>query len=207
MRKEVKVYHNKEITDEIFQKLNYISSSRDNYIYDNVSTLQELCENYQKDPNEIYVILGEDWYIIYELNRLYIEIIEWYSIEKVQDKFMQIMEMLQALKRILLLSDGQKIIADMKLNTSYKFYRLYQEKGYLKEIYSFYGAELPTISDEDKIIEKIEPKYRSIDEYLADQSREPQPEYEQYFYCEAFFVTTEKFKKRYMKKVAKRSSN
>lgn len=99
MRKEVKIYHSQEITDEIFQKLNYISSSRNNDIYNNVNTLEELCQTYQKDPNEIYVVLGEDWYIIYGLNRLYTEIIEWYSIEKVQDKFSQIMEMMKALKK------------------------------------------------------------------------------------------------------------
>ena len=199
MRKEVKIYHSQEITDEIFQKINYISSSRNNNIYNNVNTLKELCENYQKDPNEIYVVLGEDWYIIYGLNRLYLEIIEWYSIEKVQNKFMQITEMLQELKNILILSNGQRIIADMQLSTSYQFYHLYKEKGYLKEIYRFFGAELPTISDEDKIIEKIAPKYQTIEDYLADHTREPFPEYEPYFYCEAFFTTTEKFKKRYVK--------
>ena len=174
-------------------------------MYENINTVEELCEIYGKKINEIYFVLGEDWYIIYSKNKINLEILEWYSIETVKDKFCQTMEMFKALKEILLLSKCRRIIADMKLSTSYKFYRLYLEKGYLKELYSYFGAELPTISDEDKIMERITPKYQTLEEYLADPSREPYPEYEPYFYCEAFFTITEKFKKRYKIKTEKRN--
>lgn len=208
MREKVKIYHGKEIPNEIFLKINYISGIRYEDMYEDINTLEELCQSYGTKPNEISIILGEDWYIIYAVKKLYIEIIEWYSIETVKDKFCQIMEMFKTLKEILLSSNGRRIVANMKLSTSYKFYRIFLEKGYFKELSSFFGAELPFSSDEDELIEKITPKYQTIEEYLEDQYREPYSEYERYFYCEAHFTITEKFKKRYKtKKPNRRSSN
>ena len=208
MKREVKKYCGKKITPEIFEKIKYISKDRNQEgtyteVYENIKNIQELARLCDAKISQMNVCIGHDWFIIYIKKALYITIVAWYSIEKVENKFIQTTEMFLSFKEILLENQHHKVLAAMRLSTSYKFYRLFLEEGYFNEIYSFKGAEFEEETDEDKMLEKIDPKYQTIEDYLEDETREIYPEYEKCFYCEAFFNITEKFKKRYKAKTKK----
>lgn len=198
MRQPIEIYHGKNTPTEVFSKMNYIAKQRNHYIYENITNIKMLCDEYNLKTNQTYIVIGQDWYIIYYIDRNYVEILEWYSIESVEDKFAQTIEMLKTIREILLLGKSSKVISCMKLTTSYKFYRLFLERGYLKEYYSYKGlAELDEPNDMDKFLDKIYSKYETIEEYLNDSKREIYLELEPYFFCEASFQVTNKFKKRY----------
>lgn len=208
MRQEVKYYKGKEIPNDIYDRINCIGNSRDsqNSECEDLTSKEEICSLYRIKPSQINIFLGEDWYIIYSKTKRCLEILEWYGVERVDNKFMQTIEMMKALKEILLSARNRKIIADMKLSTSYKFYQLFLNKGYFKESYSFKGFAEDKRENIEDLFLKIKPKYETIEDYLNDESREIYPEYEEYFYCEACFTTTETFKKRYKKKNEVRNS-
>lgn len=204
-RQKVKHYCGKNIPNEAIDKINYIYTLRNNELTTksncrNITSIEDLCDLCSAKLSQLNIILGEDWYIIYSKNKCYIEIIEWFSIKQVTNKLCQTMEMLKALKEILLLGGNRKIIASMILSTSYKFYRLFLERGYIKELYSFKGLPEDLYKDIDDLLMKIQPNYQTIEEYLSDESREIYSEYEPYFSCEALFTITPKFKKRYKRK-------
>ena len=107
MRKQVKHYQGTEITLDVIKKISLIELLRQKeglttFTIANIDTLEELSDNYDIKPEQINIILGEDWYLIYTTYYGEIEIKEWLSINNVKDKLIQTMEMFKTIKNILL---------------------------------------------------------------------------------------------------------
>ena len=209
MREAVKHYTGYEITDEIIRKINLIELKRikEGITYiksEPIKTLRDLCKIHGTFPKEENVIIGQDWYIIY--SRLYedaseIEINEWVAINKVENKLMQTIEMLSAMKKILLENKDITVFATMRHSTSYKFYKLLLTRGYFKEI-----SNRPDIDDElpeylEPIKIKLKNKYETPEIFLQNLDNEnlQDTHFEDIIHHLIIFKPTDKFIKRYKK--------
>ena len=209
MREAVKHYTGYEITDEIIRKINLIELKRikEGITYiksEPIKTLRDLCKIHGTFPKEENVIIGQDWYIIY--SRLYedaseIEINEWVAINKVENKLMQTIEMLSAMKKILLENKDITVFATMRHCTSYKFYISLLTRGYFKELSN--RADI-----DDELPEYLEPiktelknKYETPEIFLQNLDNEnlQDTHFEDIIHHLIIFKPTDKFIKRYKK--------
>ena len=208
MRQPVKYYHGFEITDDVIRKINLIELKRieEGLIELNpkeISDLKDLCLLHGTFPNDEFIILGEDWYIIY--TKFYdelIEIADWVSIGNTKDKLAQSLEMISAMKKILLENSKCKILATMRHSTSYKFYQSMLKRGYLEEISQRIELddELPLNLQIQKAQLKL--KYKTLEEYILNSDKEPlKTHLPDYIYHLIVFKPTTNFTKKYSKKV------
>lgn len=202
MRKELKKYHGQEITLEVISKMFAICAVRNFRVdglipYDDIDTLEDLCTCYDCNLEEINVVLGQDWFISYVERENSIDIIDWVSLDNVKNKFMQSLEMMKQIIEILLLAENRTIDAMMRHSTSYKFYELLKEQGYITELYNCAGMDESIPTDiQDELDKKLSKKPR-IEYYLEDETRNK--DYDEYFHHDITFLLTEKFFTRYSK--------
>lgn len=200
MRKEVKHYQGLEINIEVIAKLFAICAARNFRVeglipYEEIDSIEEFCQCYNCEPQNVHVILGGDWFITYIDWEDSLEIMEWVSLECPKDKFRQSLEMLKYMIDILLQSKYRLIDAVMRHSSSYKFYELLKEHGYIQELSSSIAME-DTIPDD--IYQELKSNLKqkgNLEAYLQDETR-PQ-EYDEYFYHDLAFSLTDKFFKRY----------
>jgi len=209
MREPVKYYNGYEITDDVIRKINLIELKRikEGITYiksEHIETLRDLCRIHGTFPSEENIILGQDWYIIY--SRLYedskeIEINEWVAIDKVENKLMQTVEMLSAMKKILLENPDITVFATMRHSTSYKFYQSLLKRGYFKEI-----SNRADIDDElpkylEPIKKELQNKYQTPKDFLQNLEQEnlQDSHFGDIIHHLVIFKTTELFIKRYKK--------
>lgn len=204
MRKAIEYYKGYEINEEVIKRINSIEQIRINegltsITPEPISTLEDLCSIHDTYPEEENVILGEDWYIIYTKINYEIEINEWLAIGDVQNKLTQTIEMLNALKIVLLKSGNTKVYATMRHSTSYKFYQSLLSRGYLEEISDIANIEDNLPEDLEQIKNNLKRKYESLEEYLSNSNKEnlENTDFDDFIYHFIIFKTTDKFRKRY----------
>lgn len=204
MRKAIEYYKGYEINEEVIKRINSIEQIRINegltsITPEPISTLEDLCAIHDTLPEEENIILGQDWYIIYTKINYEIEINEWLAIGDVQNKLTQTIEMLNALKIVLLKSGNTKVYATMRHSTSYKFYRSLLSRGYLEEISDIANIEDNLPEDLEQIKNNLKRKYESLEEYLSNSNKEnlENTDFDDFIYHFIIFKTTDKFRKRY----------
>lgn len=204
MRKAIEYYKGYEINEEVIKRINSIEQIRINegltsITPEPISTLEDLCAIHDTLPEEENIILGQDWYIIYTKINYEIEINEWLAIGDVQNKLTQTIEMLNALKIVLLKSGNTKVYATMRHSTSYKFYRSLLSRGYLEEISDIANIEDNLPEDLEQIKNNLKRKYKSLEEYLSNSNKEnlENTDFDDFIYHFIIFKTTDKFRKRY----------
>lgn len=204
MRKKVEHYEGNEITKEILQRIRLIDEKRiqegiTQFDMEEINSLEDLCEIDELTPEQIHIILGEDWYIVYAyISEEEIDIKDWVAIDKVENKFTQTMEMFSALKKILLAHKDYDIYSMLRHSTSYPFYQKMLKEGLVEEGYDMVDFDdyLPKL---EEIKQQILDEYDSIEAYLADENRKRYEEsnMEDYIYHNVVFNMTDKFKNRY----------
>lgn len=200
MRKEVKHYQGLEINIEVIAKLFAICAVRNFRVeglipYEEIDSIEEFCQCYNCEPQNVHVILGGDWFITYIDWEDSLEIVEWVSLECPKDKFRQSLEMLKYMIDILLQSKYRLIGAVMRHSSSYKFFELLKENGYIQELSDSIAIE-DTIPDDIYQEIKSELKQKgNFETYLQDETRIQ--EYDEYFHHDLAFSLTDKFFKRY----------
>lgn len=204
MGREVKHYVGEEITKDVIDKINLMAMTRYeegtfSVLYEGVDTLEQLCAWHGALPEQENVLMGEDWVIVYVKRKREIELVEWLDIEVVPDKLCQTMEMVKAMKDVLLESEGKMLIADMRQDTSYQFYQMMLKRGYLESYNDYAGVEESAPSDVAAFSRRIIDEYGTLDDYFSNDNREIIEEYEKYFYHSVSFGITDKFVKRYKK--------
>lgn len=143
MERNVKTYCIEEIDNECIKRINTISKYA--FYHDDDEFLQnveELIFYYEKYPGTLFIIMGEDWYIIYNKYGDYIEIDEWTAILETKDKLIQSLEMYNAFVELFINNCDMKFKVSLLENTSYPFYLKMKERGYVEELsigYSIYG--------------------------------------------------------------------
>ena len=131
LRNKVKLYNGYKITSNVLRQISYIESRavlvRNNVdmTYCNINTLYELCDLHNSEPENEFLILGDDWYISYtELPDLCaIEINDWISISNNENTFLQTIEMISTFKQLFLGYEDCLIYARLRHSTSYNFYK------------------------------------------------------------------------------------
>lgn len=207
MRKKIEHYQGyNEVTQSIINQINIIAFKRYSegiygLLHEDYEDFNDLCHSNSLNQEDTYITLGEDWFIIYTQNKSYVELIEWVSLDCVDNKFMQTIEMFNELKNILLSNPEATFFSIMKHNTSYKFYSDFITRGFLEEYSSdiITDPNLPTYKE--KIIQHITQTYGRIANFLKDENRDKTKEelLEDYIYHEIAFTTTDKFIKKYKK--------
>lgn len=204
MRK-INHYVGYEITNEIIDRINLMAMSRYDegvfsVLYEGVDTLDRLCSWHGSVPDEENVVMGEDWVIVYVKRDNELELVEWLDVDMSNDKFLQTMEMFNAMKKILLDNSGLKLVADMRHDTSYQFYKMMHKKGYLETKKEVIGCEESAPGDVLDYADKIIEEYGSYDAYFDGDLRDVRDDYGRYFYHSLTFGVTDKFVKKYSKK-------
>lgn len=203
MRKKVRHYIGKEITEDIIKEIDLISKRRKKeglytLNHKGINTLEEMCYWHDTKPSEENVVLGEDWYIIYSIKESETEILEWLSLKNVPNKMEQTIEMLNEIKKILLINKKNKIVAYMRHVSSYQFYQKFLSYGYLKELHDSIVFEQYSLPKGTEIYKLIEQKYGTLEAYLEYLEKNPKAliNLEKYIYHDVEFEITDKFIKR-----------
>ena len=204
MRK-INHYVGYEITDEVIGKINLMAMTRYDegvfsVLYEGVDTLDKLCSWHGSRPDEENVVMGEDWVIVYVKRGNELVLVEWLDVDRVSDKFLQTMEMFNAMKKILLDNSDLELFADMRHDTSYQFYKMMQKKGYLETKKEVIGCEESAPGDVLDYADRIIEEYGSYEDYFDDDLRDVRDDYGKYFYHSLTFAVTDKFVKKYSKK-------
>lgn len=204
MKNTIHHYTGYEITPEIVAQKNLIGMRRYSagyysFLFDDINTLEDMITYLACNPEDMNIILGDDWYIAYTMNDSEIEITEWIDIPRENDVMSQTSEMLRAMISILLLGEGKDIYATMRHHTSYKFYQKLKQLGFVEELYRWSQLEDERPLELDRTIHILNEKYDDLNEYFSDENREHFPEYAEYVFHDIMFVITDKFIKKYKK--------
>ena len=205
MRKKVKHYQGKEITNEVIRKMNLIELKRQKeglttFTIENIDNLEELCNYHDTIPEQENIIIGEDWYLIYTTYKSELENQEWLAINNVKDKLIQTIEMLNSLKKVLLENKDKTIYSILRHSTSYKFYKLFLERNYLKEIESDFSIADEIPEDLLSIIENRN-QHIPLEEYLDTEEKEVLEDLPDFIFHNVEFKVTNQFIKKYQKKL------
>lgn len=207
MERKVNYYDGDNISDEVISKAKRIINSSDNgWIFswnDDVETLDDLCFMHRSYPDEERMILGEDWVISYSdsVDEDEVYIAQW-SCCATDNKFLQSVEMMKALKGILLDSEGRKVSCGMRHDTSYCFYESLLKRGYLEEFTSLIGVDeyLYKSRKLKSIVSGILSEYDSLDDYFLENGYDNFPKrFHKLIFHEVTFGVTDKFVKQYKK--------
>lgn len=204
MKKTIQHYTGYEITEGVVAKKNLIAMRRYSegyysFLFDGINTVENICYWCDCNPEDLNLILADDWYIMYVIREGIIEITEWIDNPRGNAVLTQTNEMLRAMISILLQCEGKEIFASMRHHTSYKFYEKLKKLGYVEEVYKHTLMEVDIPIELDRIVHVLAEKYDSLDEYFADENRVHFPEYAEYIYHDIVFSITDKFIKRYKK--------
>lgn len=193
MEREVNVYKGKEIDNDKIALIKKIAATR--YaapIYDSrywsLEDVRNLAFIHDIDVQDEILVLGNDWFLCYCIKDNIVEFLEWIAIDDDSNKLKQTGEMLHFLKNLLLENEDKRFFADMRHDTSYQFYLLMKEKGYINEVFhdvsiDYCGGFAP---EELKYLDNIE-------SYLESPASEMQSEYLKYICHYSEFLVTEKF--------------
>ena len=205
-----KQYQGTEVTEDIINKIKSICAQRYSPLvyreyFENLTTMQDLCEMHDTNPEEEIILLGEDWFITYAQKYVELEVLEWVALDNVENKMAQIQEMLKALKYILYLSRTTCLAAYLRHDTSYKFYQLGIKKGIIKPAIDEPFVDYYHPEEMDLIVDEVGAKYKDLETFLASPEKDAYPEYEQYILHRVVFTPTPKYIKQYKKNEKKKS--
>lgn len=203
MGRKVEVLKGSEITTENIDKLRQISFNRyDKAIYDstywgieNVSDLSCLME---VNIDDITLVFGEDWFLIYLDIDNEITFAEWVAIEDRHIGISQSIEMFRVIKEILLNNRDKKFTAEMRHDTSYQIYSLMQRRGYFSEI-SHKVSFTNCAGFAPERLKELEDDYSDLDTFLESEEAKEHPEYLKFILHDLDFAVTDKFVKKYSK--------
>lgn len=203
-------YKGTEVTEDIISKIKSICEQRYSPLvykeyFENLTTMQDLCEMHDTNLEEEIILLGEDWFITYAQKYVELEVLEWVALDNVENKMAQIQEMLKALKYILYLSRKTCLAAYLRHDTSYKFYQLGIKRGIIKPAIDEAFVDYYHPEEMDIIVDEVGAKYKDLETFLASPERDAYPEYEQYILHRVVFTPTNKFVKQYKKNEKKKS--
>lgn len=203
MREKVKHYQGTEITTEVIRKMNLIELLRQReglttFTIENIDNLEELCDYHDTKEEQENIILGQDWYLMYTTYNDELEIQEWISINNVKDKLVQTMEMFKWIKKILLENKDKTIYSTLRHSTSYNFYKLFLEKGYIDEIYKSIDIEDDIPKDLLSLIENRDNS--SLEEYLDTEQEEKLNDLKDFIYHDITFKVSNQFIEKYNKR-------
>ena len=206
MVRNVNYYEGEQISDDVIFLAKDIISKCDNawiLSWRDIDCVEDLCSFHGSYLDEERMFLGEDWVISYvdsfDDDEIYIG--QWARCES-DNKFLQSVEMMMALKKILLNSNGRKISCGMRHDTSFPFYQSFLKKGFLEELSSSTEVDnyLYNSKELNRVIKSILNEYNSLDDYFSNRGYDEFPSrFHKLIFHEVSFCVTDRFVKRYKK--------
>lgn len=174
MRK-IEIFQGKEITEAKINKIKQILFSRmSSYKFyksswQSIETVEEMAADDEIKLEDEYLILGKDWFLCYTFDNNYFYFLEWGAIDNKSEKFIQSIEMLNNLKKLILEHRNKQFIADMRHNTSFQFYSKMKDNGYFKEIAHTIYSEPCNFVTKMKL-KYLEERYGSLEKLLDNDN-------------------------------------
>ena len=137
MRK-VEIYIGKEIDKEKIKRMKSIAYTvfknfRLKKVFKTWDDINSLEPPYFVDINNEVLVLGEDWFLLYNIEDYAIKISSWLAIDNPLTKVPQSIEMMTVLKELLLKYQDRRFDGKLRHLTSYPIYKKMFDKGYFYE--------------------------------------------------------------------------
>lgn len=201
-----KDYKGKKITEDEIAKIKQIATRYDDLVYkEYYKDLLDVSDLYYLYGSEKVkkLILGEDWFICYELSENAITILDWVALENKENRFVQIKEMFIEMKKLLLNCNKLNVEACVRHGESYELYKKALKKGieqgYFKEWYDY--AEFDINYHTPKEIVSLDYECRkqdvSLEDLLYNDKIKEYAEYYGFILHDICFSLTDKFYEEY----------
>ena len=120
--RSIEIYKGKEITNEKIAKLKQIAVQRyAKSIYDSsyfsVDNVDQLAYIHDINVDDESLVLGEDWFLCYTMSYDTFMFLEWVALDNNFSKFIQSIEMMNVIKRILCEYRNKRFTASMRHDT------------------------------------------------------------------------------------------
>lgn len=197
----VEFYKGREIDPDKIQRIKDISKRKyspeifDEY-FRNVNDVKDLARLHDISIDTESLAISSNWFLCYSETKYYVTILEWVSFNE-QGNIKQVVEMMNALKQILITNKGKLFVADMRHDTSYKMYLKMIQDGYFKEISQRSIIDCAAPDEVQEIKYKYLGLFNSIEDFLSSDESNNYTEYFKYILHHLSFVLTNKFVEKY----------
>ncbi len=191
--REVKIFTGKEITDEKIAKIREITKKRyPQPVYDStywgIENVEQLAYLHDINVEDEILILGKDWFLCYIVSGNTVEFLEWVSLKESETKFIQSIEMMNALRGIFMQHSDKIFSASMRHNGSYPFYLKMLQRKYFKENSHTVDIDFCNGFAPERL-KYLEEDYISLGNFLISEEFQNHPEYLTYIlHCLTFNV-------------------
>ena len=184
-----KIQRIKEIAEHRYAKPFYLSS------YNNINNVEELAIFHGVNVEDENMVLGDDWFLLYENNTEFVKFLEWVALENSEKNIHQAIQMLNVFKTILIENKEKLFYANMRHDTSYMFYKSMLDKKYFEEFFHMIGVD-NCMGYAPKELNDLNIDMLSFDSVLNTEIIKNTPEYLKYIFHFIGFGVTDKFIKR-----------
>lgn len=138
MNRKVKLYSYSELDIENISKVLVIKKfvmplESYNKYYSSIDSVLKFIQLYYDNPEDISLVIGEDWFLLYAFDGDNVWILDWASINNKETKVSQSLEMYSFFKILFKEFYDKQFCACMKEETSYPFYLKLLNDGYILE--------------------------------------------------------------------------
>ncbi|MCH5166995.1 MAG: hypothetical protein J1F35_03795 [Erysipelotrichales bacterium] len=146
------------------------------------------------------LVLGNDWYLLFEVEKTVVNIVGWVAIDEPETKLSQSIEMLTVLKELFLKYKDRRFVSALRHTTSFQLYTKMLNQNYFNEtnhrVYTYFspiGTEirLKYLSEHSADSKNL------FDKYLNSGAKEKHPEDLEYVLHKTEFRVTDKFIEKY----------
>lgn len=146
MKEKYTIYSGTEIDSDKINKIKEIASKRYDEVfylssYNNINNVEELSYFHGIPTENENLILGDDWFLLFEKNDEYVKFLEWVALESEEKNIHQAIQMLNVFRSILIENKDRLFYANMRHDTSYAFYTSMLEKEYFQELFHIMGVD------------------------------------------------------------------
>lgn len=198
MEREVRFYKGSEIDTKVIQRIKQIAlKGYGKLIYERgfamIDDVSQLSSKHDVDTEDEIVVLGEDWFLCYQIADDMVAFLDWASTDFNGSKFEQTIEMMKTFRIIFLQNTKKRFTAHMRHNTSWQFYYTLLKKGFVNEVENYLYVDTSLINSDNfpHLIEELLDKNEAL----------KHPEYWQYCFHDITFTITDEFVKKYTSKV------
>ncbi len=191
-----KIKRIKEIAELRYDQSFYLSS------YNNIENIEELSKFHGVNIENENLLLGDDWFLLFESNENYIKFLEWVALENKEKNIHQAIHMLSVFKTILIENKDKLFYANARHDTSYLFYESMLKQDYFEELFHMMGID-NCMGYAPKELNDLNIDILSYKDFLNNEILKKHPEYLKYILHFIGFCVTDKFIER-DKKLSKR---
>lgn len=201
MKRTINIYPRKEITSEKIAKIKEIATNKyPQAIYqeyfDYLTNEKDILNECGPDT---FLVLGEDWFLLYEETEDEVTFMEWIAQDQPENKMQQTIEMLTTFKQILLQNYEKEFIALMRHDTSYQFYQQMLKKEYCYQEYHQCSIDIAHPEEMEEILSET-PTIPEVISLLENNDSKLPKQYLTYIVHKIIFNVSEKFINKYEKK-------